>query len=188
MDSGYPTVEDELAAIVALWTPVQDVGVILTRERFVKGKEGYADLFTALQTDGKPHGVLIQWVGYRQAKVGLCGRRRTDIFDIESLYPYDDKIIIPSTDPVEYTTSDALNKVRQQALDDALCATYPNEPPFDLRMTRTFPKANVEHGLLQAVSIPFLVDQWSDGTDARRAHYNHYTLEVSATRETHATP
>jgi hypothetical protein len=188
MDNGYPTVEDELAAIVALWTGVPDHGALITRERFTKNKEGYADLFTALETNGTAHGVLIQWVGFRQSKVSLCGRRRTDIFDIECLYPYNDKIAVPLTNPVTYTTSDALNKILQQRLDDALCTVYPDEPPFDLRMSRNFPLANVEHGLLQAISIPFLVEQWGDGTDARVAHYNHYALEVTATRVTHATP
>jgi hypothetical protein len=182
-----PKAKDILAAIVTLWTPVADKGVVITRERFSKNQEGYADLFTSLTNDGKAHGVMIQWTHLRQAKgSGFCAVRKIYGFDIEVLYPYQDKAQIPGSSPAVFTTSDDLFKnYLLESLNDALNAVVTNQPPWDLGMSAAFPQANVEHNFLQAVELPFMVESWGEGTAGVSAHYAHFTLDVGVTANVH---
>lgn len=152
------------AAIKALISPVTDAGMVLDRERYCESESEYYKLFVSLSSDGKAHGWLINYVGFLQRRAdGNCEITRTLVYQLEVLYPYDDK---PSGEPSK--TSHEKFREMVEAVNDV----FNQEANWDLGLGN-----QVRHNLLQA-EADFDIKKFGKGTDARKSHIATFRLEV----------
>lgn len=151
---------DKLAAIV---NDVEDVGIVLTRERFVESAVEFVQLFVNLSGDKLPHGWLIVYAGFTQeASDSTQQIIRTLKYTLESIYPYNDK-------PSGGLTSHEKFRQMLEAVNES----------FNSHANKTLGLNNsVTNKLLQSEE-DFVVRRWGEGVDSKIAHYAVFSLQVT---------
>ena len=165
------TIDDLLEAQKAKVEAVDDVGVVLTRERYVDDEQ-WIGLFKTLGPDGSAKGVMILWQELAEQtkgpRVGTIQQRHR--FSYEVVYPFDDS-------RGDGQTSHEVFVARLESINRALNLLVDQEPQWDLGLTATHPNADVEHEFLQSDG-PVVVRRWGAGQNALKTHYASLTLDV----------
>lgn len=164
-----------LAAQKEIIDAVDDVGVVLIRDRFVDEDE-WIELFRALNTDelaGLPQGVMILWNQVSQSRgPRICTVQQEHEFSYEFLYPFDDN-------RTDGRTSHEVFIERVESINNAL-----NEAGVDFNLGIDTPGSDVQHQFLQSDG-PILVRLWGTGATAVKTHYYSATFTVSCVVSQH---
>lgn len=165
------TIDDLLNAQKTIVEAVPDIGVVLTRERYLD-ENGWVSLFTSLNADRSPKGVMILWQELVEQRVGprSCTIQQRHRFSYEVLYPFDDK-------RTDGETSDIVFVRNLEAINKALNTVYTVGRPWDLGLHFSFPKADIQHQFLQGDGARN-VTRWGSGPAAVKTHYCSMYLDV----------
>jgi len=155
------TIAQLLAAQKAIVETVNDVGVVLVRDRYVD-EDQWIILFQSLNVDelaGKPQGVMILWTSMSQSRgPRICTVQQEHTFSYEILYPFDDN-------RPDGRTSHEVFVERVEAINNAL-----NEEGVDFNLGINTPGSDVQHQFLQSEG-DILVRRWGTGATAIKTHY-----------------
>ncbi len=167
------TIQQLLAAQKAIVETVDDIGVVLTRERCVDDAQ-WIKLFKSQNEDESSKGVMILWQRFDQ-RTGprICTIEQTHTFSYEFIYPYDDN-------RPDGASSYAIFIARLQAINTAL-----NNEGTDFNLGITLTGADVQHQFLQSDG-EILVRSWGNGTEGELTHRAAMTLDVICTVLGHA--
>lgn len=164
-------ITDLLGAQKAIIENIPDIGVVLTRERYLD-ENGWVSLFTSMNEDHSPRGVMILWQQIVSQRVGprSCTIQQRHRFSYEVLYPFDDK-------RQDGESSDVVFVQNLEAINRALNTVYTVGRPWDLGLHDQFPQADIEHQFLQGDGARN-VTRWGAGPAAIKTHYCSMTLDV----------
>lgn len=171
------TIEDLLGAQKTLVEAIDDIGVVLTRERYLD-EDGWISLFTALNPDESAKGVMILWQQLVSQEIGprVCTVLQRHQFSYEILYPFDDN-------RPDGRTSHEVFVERVQSINDAINNVPVGTVSWNLGIT--VEGSDVLHQFLQSDG-PMVVRRWGSGPTARKTHYISMTLEVLVVVTVHA--
>lgn len=168
-------IADLLLAQKELVEAVDDVGVVLTRDRFVDEDE-WIELFRSLNVDalaGLPQGVMILWNSVSQSRgPRICTVQQEHEFSYEFLYPFDDN-------RPDGRTSHEVFIERIESINNAL-----NEAGVDFNLGINTVGSDVQHQFLQSDG-PILVRLWGAGTTALKTHYFSAKFTISCVVSQH---
>lgn len=165
------TVTDLLGAQKSIVETVPGIGVVLTRERYLD-ENGWVSLFTSLNEDHSPRGVMVLWQELVEQKLGprSCTILQRHRFSYEVLYPFDDR-------RQDGDVSDSVFVQNLQSINHALNTVYTTGRPWDLGLHDQFPLADIQHQFLQGDGARN-VTRWGSGPAAVKTHYCSMTLDV----------
>lgn len=169
------SISDLLLAQKEIVEAVDDVGVVLTRDRFVDEEE-WIELFRALNTDelaGLPQGVMILWQEVSQSRgPRICTVQQEHTFSYEVIYPFDDN-------RTDGRTSHEVFIERLESINNAL-----NEAGVDFNLDITISGSDVQHQFLQSDGA-HLVRLWGAGATAVKTHWFSGTFVVTCVVSQH---
>ncbi len=157
------TQSEILAAIEAIVSGVADVGLVLTRERFVESDKELLNLFANLNS-GVAKGWLIAYSGFSQLRGDAPGEViRTLKFKLLSLYPYEDSRSDGNTSHTKFWEM-------VEAVNTAIIL----ESNWNLGLDN-----RLQHSLLQSDGEgEFSVSRYGEGAGSKLLHHGIFTLEV----------
>lgn len=155
------SISDLLAAQKTIVETVADVGVVLTRDRYVD-EDQWVTLFQSLNVDslaGLAQGVMILWNSVVQTRgPRICTVQQEHTFSYEILYPFDDN-------RPDGRTSHEVFVERVEAINNAL-----NEEGVDFNLGISTPGSDVQHQFLQSDG-EIICRRWGSGATAVKTHY-----------------